>query len=79
MTHPSIDDLVAEAQAHIAFHAALRKLRQLADESGASYDWLRSMHQGRITNPTVSSLQKILNHKHQREPGRWTPLPTKDR
>lgn len=63
----SMIDLVAEAQTHIATHAALRKLRQLAVETGASYDWLRSMNQGRITNPTVGNIQKILDHKHRHD------------
>lgn len=63
----SMIDLVTEAKAHIANHAALRKLRQLAVETGTSYDWLRSMNQGRISNPTVGSIQKILDHKRQQE------------
>ncbi len=63
-----LDKAVAAVRAHINEYAAHHRLRQLGAESDMSYDWLRSMHQGRIPNPTIRSLQSILAHMRQRWP-----------
>ena len=64
----AINKAVAAVRAHINTYAIHQRLRQLEAESGMSYDWLRSMHQGRIPNPTIKSLQNILVHMRRHGP-----------
>lgn len=64
----AITKVVAAVRAHISLYATHQRLRQLEAESGMSYDWLRSMHQGRIPNPTIKSLQNILVHMRRHGP-----------
>lgn len=64
----TINQAVAAVRAHIDSYATHQRLRQLEAESGMSYDWLRSMHQGRIPNPTIKSLQNILGHMRRHGP-----------
>ena len=64
----AINKAVAAVLAHINTYAIHQRLRQLEAESGMSYDWLRSMHQGRIPNPTIKSLQNVLVHMRRHGP-----------
>lgn len=45
-------------------HSKRGRLREISNELGGdiSYDWLRSLSQGRLRNPSVNSIQAVLEH-----------------
>jgi hypothetical protein len=37
-------------------------MRQIADDTGLGYDWLRSLNSGRIPNPGVQKIEKLHDY-----------------
>lgn len=55
--------LYRQAKDHINRLYKSNTLLKISGEIGIDYEWLRKFHNGKISDPSVNRIQKILDHK----------------